>query len=370
MHAIALRCQVRIEPQRRRYDEAEEAGLRGLFGERERWADTLRPFLWMQCSTMVQGFTGLTEVDLPLPCTYDFEVTGSRYLHALGAGEVPLVLLFSGTVFTRGSTGFGVEQVPWDCEAAYRLPVTVWQDMIAPTPRTPAGSGWTTTCSTELSDFRARHGLTSWEETVQRAARRTARRGGVMSLDQVRAVADAVLYEGYLLYPYRASSAKNQSRWQFGVLGPPDAAPAAFAEDPALAMQCLLEPDARRRHAAVDLRPALPAGAGTRRRAAACPTGPSPGGAVAGGRRRDPAELGRGGRARGGHRPRRAGGAARRRPVRATGAGGRVRRRPRRGARRRPRRGPAGPASCAPARRCAPRSRSRRSPTTGWCGCR
>ena len=38
--------------------------------------------------------------------------------------------------------------------------------------------------------------------------------------DRVRTVADAVLYEGYLLYPYRANSRKNQSRWQFGVLGP------------------------------------------------------------------------------------------------------------------------------------------------------
>ena len=53
-----------------------------------------------------------------------------------------------------------------------------------------------------------------------------------MTLDQVRAVADAVLYEGYLLYPYRASSAKNQSRWQFGVLGPPGAAAAASARTP------------------------------------------------------------------------------------------------------------------------------------------
>lgn len=59
-------------------------------------------------------------------------------------------------------------------------------------------------------------------------------------LDQVRTVADAVLYEGYLLYPYRASSHKNQSRWQFGVLGPPSAAPASFGEDPGMAMQCLL----------------------------------------------------------------------------------------------------------------------------------
>jgi len=42
-----------------------------------------------------------------------------------------------------------------------------------------------------------------------------------MSIDEVRRVADAVLYEGYILYPYRASAQKNRSRWQFGVLMPP-----------------------------------------------------------------------------------------------------------------------------------------------------
>jgi hypothetical protein len=62
--------------------------------------------------------------------------------------------------------------------------------------------------------------------------------------DSVRAIADAVLYEGYLLYPYRASSAKNRSRWQFGVLGPPRATAAAFGEAPDMAMQCLLAPGA------------------------------------------------------------------------------------------------------------------------------
>jgi hypothetical protein len=38
--------------------------------------------------------------------------------------------------------------------------------------------------------------------------------------DRARKVADAVLYEGYVLYPYRASAAKNQIRWQFGVVAP------------------------------------------------------------------------------------------------------------------------------------------------------
>lgn len=61
-----------------------------------------------------------------------------------------------------------------------------------------------------------------------------------MNLEHVREIADAVLYEGYLLYPYRATSSKNQSRWQFGVLGPPQAAAASFSEAPAMAMQCLL----------------------------------------------------------------------------------------------------------------------------------
>ncbi len=167
IHAIALRCQVRIEPQRRRYEEADESGLRALFGDRDRWVDTLKPFLWMQCNAMVQGFSGITEVDLALPCTYDFEVAGSRYLHAVGDGTIPLTLLFSGTVFTKGATGFGVQQVPWDCEAGYRLPVLVWQQMMASYfPNT----GWIRLdheVIRELGDFKARHGLTSWEETVQ-----------------------------------------------------------------------------------------------------------------------------------------------------------------------------------------------------------
>jgi Family of unknown function (DUF6084) len=166
IHAIALRCQVRIEPQRRRYDEAEQNGLRGLFGDRARWVDTLKPFLWMQCNTTVQGFIGRTEADLALPCTYDLDVIGTRYLHALDAGDVPLTLLFSGTVFTRGTTGFGVEQIPWACEARYQLPVQIWRDMIASYfPNT----GWLRVDSDvldQLAEYRARHGLTSWDETM------------------------------------------------------------------------------------------------------------------------------------------------------------------------------------------------------------
>jgi hypothetical protein len=59
--------------------------------------------------------------------------------------------------------------------------------------------------------------------------------------DRARAVADAVLYEGYLLYPYRATSSRNQSRWQWGVLGPPGAAAAGIGEDDSIAAQFLVD---------------------------------------------------------------------------------------------------------------------------------
>jgi hypothetical protein len=61
------------------------------------------------------------------------------------------------------------------------------------------------------------------------------------SWDRARAVADAVLYEGYLLYPYRGTSSKNQSRWQFGVLGPPGAADTGLGEDDTLAAQFVVD---------------------------------------------------------------------------------------------------------------------------------
>lgn len=130
VHAIALRCQVRIDPVRRGYSDEEAAGLTDLFGPRERWATTQHTFLWQHCAAMVPGFTGATEVALPLECTYDFEVAAAKYLHALRDGVVPLQFLFSGTVFMARQGGFSVQQVSWDCEDRYGMPVTVWRDLI------------------------------------------------------------------------------------------------------------------------------------------------------------------------------------------------------------------------------------------------
>ena len=166
IHAIALRAQVRLEPQRRRYSPDEAASLADLFGPRERWTDTLRSFLWMQSSAMVQGFTGSTEVDLPMPCTYDFEVTAAKYLHALQDGAIPIELLFSGTVFTRGQSGFGVERIPWDKDVRHEVPVRVWRELVE---QHFAGTGWLRlsheTMAT-LAAYKAFHGFTTTEAAV------------------------------------------------------------------------------------------------------------------------------------------------------------------------------------------------------------
>ena len=131
VHAVALQCQIRIEPQRRHYVEEEEESLVELFGTRERWGETLRPFLWTHVATTVGGFNGSTEIDLAVPCTYDMEIAGTKFFHALADdGDVPLVLLFSGTTFVRRGDGLSVTPVAWHEEAAYRLPVRVWRDMM------------------------------------------------------------------------------------------------------------------------------------------------------------------------------------------------------------------------------------------------
>ncbi|MEU9620847.1 MULTISPECIES: DUF6084 family protein [unclassified Streptomyces] len=166
VHALALRCQIRIEPARRSYETAEAKGLTDLFGERSRWGSTLQPVQFAQVPVMVPAFTGETETDVVVPCTYDLEIAATRYADALTDGEVPLLMLFSGTAFT-GSGGFLVEPVPWDREAPFRMPVAVWKEMV---DQHFPGCGWLRLprdTMNALLEFRSRHALPSWEATVR-----------------------------------------------------------------------------------------------------------------------------------------------------------------------------------------------------------
>jgi hypothetical protein len=128
VRSLSLNVQIRIAPTRRAYDPGEQERLVELFGTPDRWSDTLRSFLWTNATVVVPSFDGSGRATLTVPCTYDLEVAAAKYFHALGDGEVPLELLFSGTVFYTGPQGLlRTARIPWDCEARFGLPVAVWK---------------------------------------------------------------------------------------------------------------------------------------------------------------------------------------------------------------------------------------------------
>ncbi|MBP2320028.1 hypothetical protein JOF56_000413 [Kibdelosporangium banguiense] len=172
VEAIALRCQIRIEPNRRRYSAQEAENLNDLFGETARWADTLKPLQLANLSLMVPGFSGSTTVDLPLPVTYDLEIASTKYFHGLQDGVVPMLLLFSGTVFGTTDGKLQVQQVPWHKETSYPLPAKVWRETID--VHFP-NAAWLLVHRETMDDlrrFKTRNALPTWESALTELLKR------------------------------------------------------------------------------------------------------------------------------------------------------------------------------------------------------
>jgi hypothetical protein len=167
IETIALRCQMRIEPARRRYTPTEEQRLNDLFGDTGRWADTLKPFQFTTVSVMVPGFAGNTEIDLPVPFSYDLELATARYFTSLETGEIPLLLLFSGTVFSVTDGRISVELVPWSKEAPCRIPVDVWREAIDVHFPNAAWIKMTTQTLDELQRFKNQRAIPTWDATLR-----------------------------------------------------------------------------------------------------------------------------------------------------------------------------------------------------------
>ena len=168
VHAVALRVQIRIDPRPRRYTAEETARLTDLFGEPNRWGDTLQPLQLATVPVLTPSFTNSTTVAVNVPLTYDLDIAATRYLHGLDEGEIPLTLLFSGTMFYAGDTGVQLGLVPWHEEAEHRLPVAVWR---AAMDEHFPGSGWVRLrrdTLDRLAAFRSAHTLLSWDNAVER----------------------------------------------------------------------------------------------------------------------------------------------------------------------------------------------------------
>jgi hypothetical protein len=166
--AILLRTQIRIAVQRRRYASEESVLLEELFGPPARYGETLKPMLWAHAAQIVPAFEIATEIDLPIPCSYDFEVAAHKYLASLKDGIVPLELLFSGMVFVDGPGGVTPEFVPWSCEARYGLPLGVWREAVDAHFPNSAWIRMRRDTFDELRRFKNATRLPTWDAALER----------------------------------------------------------------------------------------------------------------------------------------------------------------------------------------------------------
>jgi Family of unknown function (DUF6084) len=173
IQSIALRVQVQIEPVRRRYTPGEQEHLKDLFGEPERWGKSMHSLLWTNANVNVPAFDGSTVIDVPVPCTFDFNVAVTKYIHGLEAGEIPTTLLFSGTIFHSGRMGLQIAQIPWNSEANFRLPVQVWKEMMDIYYPNTAWLCLQRDVFEKLNKFKSQYGIPTWEQTLERMLERT-----------------------------------------------------------------------------------------------------------------------------------------------------------------------------------------------------
>jgi hypothetical protein len=168
IHGMLLHAQIQIQCPQRAYSAIEKEELVEIFGPPERWGETLRNKFWTHSDTSVNAFTGETEAILPVPCTFDLNILATKYFLALETEDVPLLFLFSGSVFYAAADGrFQVQRISWEKEALFRMPLRAWQElMTAHFPNT----AWITVqrdVFEGLCAFKRRHGLSSWEQAFE-----------------------------------------------------------------------------------------------------------------------------------------------------------------------------------------------------------
>jgi hypothetical protein len=168
IHSVALRSQIQIEVTRRRYTAEDQEKLRDLFGDPDRWSQTLRNLLWTHVNVNVPPFQGSTVVDLLVPCTFDFNVGATKYFHGLGDGDVPLCVMFSGTVFYAAhGEPMQVSPISWEKETRFSMPVRVWRDMMDSYYPNTAWLCLRRDIFERVYEYKVRHGIPTWEQALE-----------------------------------------------------------------------------------------------------------------------------------------------------------------------------------------------------------
>jgi Family of unknown function (DUF6084) len=169
IHTIALRCQIQIEVARRRYTPEEQESMLDLFGTPDRWSQTLRSMLWTNLNMVVPAFPGTTTVaDLHVPCTFDFNVAATKYFEGLTDGDIPLNIMFSGTVFYAPlGSGLQVAPISWEQEARFKLPVKLWREMMDSYYPNTVWLSLRRDVFERLYRYKMQHGIPTWEQALE-----------------------------------------------------------------------------------------------------------------------------------------------------------------------------------------------------------
>lgn len=168
IHTIALRCQILLDVTRRRYSSEEQKCMLDLFGEPERWGQTLRNLLWTHVNVVVPGFKDSTVVELPVPCTFDFNVATTKYFEGLNEGDIPILLQFSGTVFYAQPDGLlQVAPISWQHESRFKLPLKIWRQMMETYYPNTAWLCLRRDVFDRLNQYKTQQGIPTWEALIE-----------------------------------------------------------------------------------------------------------------------------------------------------------------------------------------------------------
>lgn len=170
IHTINLRCQTQVEVTRRGYAPDEQERLRDLFGTPDRWCQTLRNLLWTQTSMIVPSFAGsATVADMSIPCTFDFNVAATKYFDAVKEGQIPLLMLFSGTVFYASCEDrLQVAPISWDLEARCILQLSTWKEMMEIYYPNSVWINLHRDAFDRLHQYKIDNGIPTWEQALER----------------------------------------------------------------------------------------------------------------------------------------------------------------------------------------------------------
>jgi len=166
---VALRCQIQIEAAQRHYNGDEQKKLRDLFDEPSRWSQTLKTMLWTHVNVNVSSFTNDITIDVPVECSFDFNVAATKYFAALEEDDIPLLFQFSGTVFYADEAGaLQIAQIPWSKESKFRLPAPVWRQMMDVYYPNGAWLRLRRDAFERLYEFKVKHGIPTWEQALEK----------------------------------------------------------------------------------------------------------------------------------------------------------------------------------------------------------